>query len=95
MQDLRVAFAAKPVGPWGASRDAFTPKFFDNPTAVQLAGEWWIYDTKTSDETTTLEKTRDFWTYTDSGTVRLPSGLRLAGVMEVPGSIPDKIPKEQ
>ena len=95
MQDLRVAFAPAPEGPWGPSRDAFTPKFFDNPAAIQLAGEWWIYDTKTSDGATTLEKTRDFSTFTDYGTVRLPGGLRLAGVLEVPGSIPDKIPKEQ
>ncbi len=95
MQSLRVAFGPNSLGPWGPSRDAFTDKFFDNPNAVNLGGEWWIYDTKTSDGTTTLEKTRDFWTFTDSGTVRLPDGLRLAGVLEIPASLVDKIPKEQ
>ena len=75
------------------SRDAFTGKFFENPTPIELGGEWWIYETKTSTGATTLQKTRDFWTYTDSGTVRFPNGLRIAGVFEVPDSIADKLPR--
>lgn len=95
MQDLRVAFGASPLGPWAPSRDAFTQKSFENPYAIQLGGEWWIYDTKTPDGATTLEKTRDFWTYTDSGGIRFPLKSRLAGVMEVPGSVAGRIPKEE
>lgn len=94
MQDLRIAFGTTPFGPWGPSRDAFTEKFFDNPAAVNLGGEWWIYDTKTSDGATALQKTRDFWTFTDSGTIRFPIKLRLAGVLEVPRSATNRIPRE-
>jgi pectinesterase len=90
---LRVAFGTTLLGPWGPSRDAFTEKFFENPNAIPLYGEWWIYDTKTSTGATALQKTRDFWNYTDSGTVRFPNGLRIAGVFEVPDSIPDRIPR--
>ncbi len=94
MQSLRVAFADTPLGPWGPSRDAFTGKFFDNPAAIQLDGEWWIYDTKTTDGATTLQKTRDFWSFTDSGSIHFPIKLRLAGAIEVPRSLADRIPKE-
>jgi pectinesterase len=93
MQSLRVAFSRTPLGPWGPSLDGFTAKFFENPVAIQLGSEWWIYDTKTSTGATALQKTRDFWTFTDSGTVRFPDGLRIAGVLEVPGSVANKLPR--
>ena len=93
MHRLRVAFGDSPLGPWGPSRDAFTAKFFENPTAIPLDGEWWIYETKTSTGITALQKTRDFWSFTDSGTVRFPNGLRIAGVFEVPDSVAERIPR--
>jgi pectinesterase len=93
MHRLRVAFGDTPLGPWGPSRDAFTEKFFESPTAIQLDGKWWIYDTKTSTGATALRKTRDFWSFTDSGTVRFPNGLRIAGVFEVPDSVAERIPR--
>lgn len=93
MQSLRVAFSATPLGPWGPSRDAFTGKFVEAPAAIQLGGEWWIYDTNSKTGATGLMKTRDFWTFTDSGTIHFPDGLRMAGVLEVPRSVLDKLLK--
>ncbi|HEY1760199.1 MAG TPA: pectinesterase family protein [Bryobacteraceae bacterium] len=93
MHRLRVAFGDSPIGPWGPSRDAFTEKFIENPAAIQLAGEWWIYDTNSKTGATGLIKTRDFWTFSDSGTIRFPDGLHMAGVLEVPRSILDKLLK--
>jgi hypothetical protein len=93
MLSLRVAFSDAPLGPWGPSRDAYTAKFYENPVAIQFAGEWWIYAAKTASRATALQKTRDFWTYTDAGTVRFPVGLRMAAVLEVPGSIANRLPR--
>jgi pectinesterase len=93
MHRLRVAFGETPLGPWGPSRDAFTEKFFEDPAAIQLDGEWWIYDTNSKTGVTGLMKTHDFWSFTDSGTIHFPDGLRMAGVMEVPGSVLDKFMK--
>jgi pectinesterase len=91
MHRLRVAFGDTPLGPWGPSRDAFTEKFFETPAAIQLNGEWWIYDTNSKTGATGLMKTRDFWTFTDFGTIHFPDGLRMAGVLEVPRSVLDKL----
>lgn len=93
MHRLRVAFSETPLGPWGPSRDAFTEKFFENPEAIRLGGEWWIYDTNSRTGATSLMKTRDFWTFTDCGTIHFPDGLRMAGVLEVPRSVLDKLLK--
>lgn len=83
VQSLRVAFADTPLGPWGPSRDAFTERGFNNPVAIQLGGEWWIYDTDSRGGTTGLVKTRDFWSFVESTEVPLPQGSRIGGVVEV------------
>jgi pectinesterase len=93
MHRLRVAFGETPLGPWGPSRDAFTEKFVENPAAIQLGGEWWIYDTNSQTGVTGLMKTRDFWTFTDSATIHFAEGLRMTGVLEVPRSVIDKLIK--
>jgi len=93
MHRLRVAFSNTPLGPWGPSRDAFTEKFFENPEAIRLGGEWWIYATDSQTGATSLMKTRDFWTFTDCGTIHFPDGLRMNGVLELPRSVLDKLLK--
>ena len=91
MQELRVAFGTNPLGPWGPSRDAFTDKFIQEPAAIQLRGEWWIYAANTKTGAGGLMKTRDFWSFTEAGAVHLPNGL--ATVLEVPRSVLDRLLK--
>jgi len=93
MHRLRVAFGETPLGPWGPSRDAFTEKFVENPEAIQLGDEWWIYDTNSKTRATGLLKTRDFWTFADAGPIHFPDGMRMAGVLEVPRTVLDKLEK--
>jgi pectinesterase len=93
MHRLRVAFGETPLGPWRPSRDAFTEKFVEIPTAIQIGGEWWIYSTNSKTGATSLTKTRDFWTFTDSGAIHFPDGLRMNGVLEVPRSVLDPLLK--
>jgi len=54
VQSLRVAFGDSPLGPWGPSRDAFTERGFENPVAIQLGVEWWIYDANSQGDMTGL-----------------------------------------
>ncbi|MBS1858342.1 MAG: family 43 glycosylhydrolase [Acidobacteria bacterium] len=68
---LRVAFADSPYGPWGPSTDAFTLKGSDSPVAVYEGGAWLITFFDDS-RTPHLYRTRDFWEYTDFGTVPAP-----------------------
>jgi pectinesterase len=65
MQNLRVAFSASPVGPWGPSTDAITGKGTHSPHAVLSGGFWWIYHSGG------LVRSRDFWTFVE---LPLPAG---------------------
>jgi pectinesterase len=70
MQNLRVAFSATPLGPWGPSTDAFTAKGTHSPAAIQSAGEWWLFHSGG------LVKTSDFWTFEElPGAIQLPPVL--------------------
>jgi pectinesterase len=73
MQNIRVAFGASPVGPWGPSTDAFTTKGTHSPHAVFSGGFWWIYHSGG------LARTRDFWTFVD---LPLPAGTRPVSAFE-------------
>jgi len=85
MQSLRVAFGPNPLGPWGPSRDAFTDKFVQEPAAIRLGEEWWIYTADTKTGAAGILKTRDFWTFTEASAVSLPVGI--ATVLEIPRSV--------
>lgn len=84
---LRVAPGSSATGPWGPSRDAFTEKFVEQPAAIRLGEEWWIYEANSKTGEMGLEKTRDFWTFTDAGAVTVDGGRRLTSVMEVPRAV--------
>ncbi|MCX6630977.1 MAG: pectinesterase family protein [Candidatus Solibacter sp.] len=84
MQNLRVAFADSPLGPWGPSTDAFTAKGTASPAAIRSSGEWWIYHSGG------LVRTRDFWSSTE---VPLPAGMRPVSVIEVPRALATALPR--
>ena len=58
MQNIRLAFSESPMGPWGPSTDAITPKGTHAPYGMEFGGEWWIFHSGG------VLKTRDFWTFT-------------------------------
>jgi pectinesterase len=84
MQNLRVAFADSPLGPWGPSSDAFTAKGTASPAAIRVGGEWWIYHSGG------LVRTRDFWSFAE---VPLPAGVRPLSVIEVPRALATALPR--
>ena len=84
MQNLRVAFADSPLGPWGPSSDAFTAKGTASPAAVRSGDEWWIYHSNG------LVRTRDFWSFTK---VPLPATVRPISVIEVPRALAAALPR--
>jgi len=59
MQNVRVAFAPTPLGPWGPSTDGFTKKGAHSPCALFFGGHWWIYHSEGAAET------RDFWNFVE------------------------------
>lgn len=75
VHDLRVAFGPTPLGPWGPSRDAFTQVGIEQPAAIQIGGEWWIYSTDTRTGKGGLLRTRDFWTFTEAPDTAIPGGI--------------------
>jgi pectin methylesterase-like acyl-CoA thioesterase len=83
-QNLRVAWADSPLGPWGPSTDAFTAKGTTSPAAIRSGGEWWIYHSGG------LLRTRDFWSFTE---VPLPAGVRPVSVVEVPRALAAGLPR--
>jgi hypothetical protein len=84
MQNLRVAFADSPLGPWGPSTDAFTAKGTASPAAIRSGDEWWIYHSGG------LVRTRDFWSFAE---VPLPAGVRPVSVIEVPRALAAALPR--
>jgi len=72
MQNLRATIGDSPIGPWGPSTNAFTPKFAELPAAVRNGDEWWIYF---GGKTPGLYVTRDFLHFTDaSEQLKFPAG---------------------
>ena len=84
MKNLRIAFAASPLGPWGASSDAITARGTTAPAAVRSGDEWWIYNSGG------MVRTRDFWNFTD---VSLPASMRPISVIEVPKALVNLLPR--
>jgi hypothetical protein len=84
MQNLRVAFADSPLGPWGPSTDAFTVKGISSPAAIHSSDEWWIYHSGG------LLRTRDFWSFAE---VPLPTGVRPISVIDVPRALATALPR--
>lgn len=88
VHELRVALGPTPLGPWGPSRDAFTHVGVEQPAAIQIGGEWWVYSTNTRSGAGGLLKTRDFWTFTQTTGAPIPGGITC--LLEIPRSLLDK-----
>lgn len=88
---LRVALGGSVEGPWGPSRDAFTDRLEEQPAAVRVGNEWWIYEMNGQTGAVGLKKTRDFWSFTDAGAVTVEGWRGLTSVLEVPRTVVEKV----
>ena len=84
MANLRVAFGASPLGPWGPSTDGFTAKGTASPAAIRSGAEWWIFHSGGA------VRTRDFWTFEE---VAAPEGIRPLSVIEVKKALAAALPR--
>ncbi len=80
---LRIAFGETPLGPWGPSTDAFTPKGTAAPAALAAGGEWWIFHSGGG------VHTRDFWTFQEMP----PSAVLPSAIIEVPRAFAAALPR--
>jgi hypothetical protein len=90
IQDLRVAFASTPVGPWGPSSDAFAGKFAQAPSALKVGQQWVIWFVDSQDRRLHALETRDFLTFQRmSGEMSFPEGQSPHAVLRVRRSTVD------
>ena len=64
--NLRVAFAASPLGPWENISAPFTQKFTEGPCAMQLGDDWLIYFDSYREKIYGAVRTRDFKTFSEA-----------------------------
>ena len=73
--NLRVAFAGKPVGPWGPASPPFTEEFTEGPSALKVGDDWLIYFDMYRANRYGAVRTRDFKTFTNiTAEVFFPQG---------------------
>lgn len=86
--NLRVAFAASPLGPWGEISPPFTRKFTEGPCALKLGDDWLVYFDAYHEKIYGAVKTRDFRKFTDiSREVSFPAGHKHGTALRVPREI--------
>ena len=73
-RNLRVAFAASPLGPYTEISDTFTRMFTEGPTILKTGNNWLIYFEAYRERVYGAVKTSDFKSFTDiSGEIILPA----------------------
>ena len=94
--NLRVAFAASPIGPWENVSEPFTQKFTEGPAALKVGDDWLIYFDAYREKIYGAVKTRDFKTFTKITTeVSFPAGHKHGTAIPVPREILDGLLKSQ
>jgi hypothetical protein len=74
-RNIKVAFAANPLGPYTKASEAFSPSFTEGPTVAKLGEDYLIYYDQYRDKIFGAMKTKDFKTFTDvTKEVSLPKG---------------------
>jgi hypothetical protein len=99
--NLRVAFAASPLGPWGDASPPFTGPFTEGPSVLKIGDEFLIYFDAYRQKSYGAMKTRDFESFADiTGRVSFPAGHKHGTVLRIPNSIlagllKSSLPKEK
>ncbi len=88
--NLRVAFAASPLGPWQDESEPFTQKFTEGPCALPMGGDWLIYFDAYREKIYGAVKTHDFKNFTDvTQEVSFPENHKHGTALQVPREILD------
>jgi len=81
---IKVAFGKSATGPFTNVSEAFTQKFTEGPSVVQVGNDWLIYFDSYQTRTYEAVKTRDFKTFTDaSGQISVPAGHKHGTIFRV------------
>ena len=83
-RNIRVAFAADPLGPYSKASEPFTPAFSEGPTVAKAGDDYLIYYDQYRDKIFGAMKTKDFKTFTDiTKEVSLPEGHKHGTIFTV------------
>lgn len=83
-RNIRVAYAANPLGPYTKTSEPFTPAFSEGPAVVKVGRDYLIYYDQYRDKIYGAMKTRDFKTFTDvTREVSLPQGHKHGTIISV------------
>lgn len=83
-RNLKVAFAANPLGPYSKPSEPFTPSFTEGPTVASVKDGYIIYYDQYRDKIYGAMKTRDFKKFTDITTkVSVPKNHKHGTIFEV------------
>ena len=90
--NLRVAFAATPLGPWLGMSEPVTQKFTEGPAALKVGEDWLVYFDAYRQKIYGALRTRDFQTFTDvTQAVSFPEGHKHGTAISVPPEILEKL----
>lgn len=85
---LRVTFAQRPDGPWGAAGPPFTPDWVEGPSALKVDDGWIVYFDEYTRKRYGAMKTADFERWLDvSASIRFPAGARHGSALAVPEEV--------
>ncbi|APW63639.1 glycoside hydrolase family 43 protein [Paludisphaera borealis] len=92
-KNLRVAFGASPLGPFGPPSPPITGAYWaEGPTAIQFGGVWHVYFDRYTEHRYGLVTSTDLTQWKDeSDRVHFPPGFRHGSVVRVPSSILTKL----
>lgn len=83
-RNIKVAFAATPLGPWKNVSKAFTDNFTEGPTVVKLKDEWLIYYDSYQKKTYEAVSTKNFVQFENiTNKVSVPAGHKHGTIVPV------------
>jgi hypothetical protein len=83
-RNIKVAFAATPIGPWKNISKPFTDNFTEGPTVVKLKNEWLIYYDSYQKKIYEASATKDFVRFENvMAKVNVPAGHKHGTIVPV------------
>lgn len=83
-RNLRVAFAANPLGPWKQVSAPFSDNFTEGPSVVKVKGQWLIYYDSYRKKIYEVKATTDFHHFEDvTSQVSVPEGHKHGTIVPV------------
>ena len=83
-RDIKVAFAATPIGPFANASPALTSSFTEGPAVAHVKDEWFIYFDAYKNKDFEAIKTKDFKTFEDATKgISIPTGHKHGTIVQV------------